>query len=81
MKSKSLLQDRYNNNIGIIHGYKNNKTHDIFLKLDKYSKIRSMRYKREIILHNENHIIFKLHIKITLDFIQEFLSYRLSIMY
>lgn len=83
MKPENYPQVLYNDNFGIIHGDEKDKAHDVLLKFSikqgKYIQTRPLHHTQEIISHDENHIIFKLHIKITLDFIQELLSYGPSL--
>ena len=83
MKEKNYPQVLYNDNFGIIHGEENTKTHDILLKFTtkqgQYIQTRPLHHTQEVISHDENFIIFKMHMKITFDLVQELLSYGSSL--
>ena len=83
MKEKNYPQVLYNDNFGIIHGEENAKAHDILLKFTtkqgQYIQTRPLHHTQEVISHDENFIIFKMHMKITLDLVQELLSYGFSL--
>ena len=83
MKGKNYPQVLYNDNFGIIHGEEETKAHDILLKFTtkqgQYIQTRPLHHTQEVISHDENFIIFKLHMKVTLDLVQELLSYGSSL--
>lgn len=83
MKSEDYPQVIYNDNFGIIHGDEKTKSHDILLKFTiqqgQYILTRPLHHTQEIISKDDNHIIFKMHMKITLDLVQELLSYGSSL--
>lgn len=83
MKSKDYPQVIYNDNFGIMHGDEKTKSHDILLKftikLGQYILTRQLHHTQEVISRDENHIIFKMHMKVTLDLVQELLSYGSSL--
>ena len=78
MKDKNYPQVLYNDNFGIIHGEESTKDHDILLKFTSkqglYIQTRPLHHTQEIISRDENHIIFKMHMKVTLDLVQELFS-------
>lgn len=83
MKYKDYPQVIYNDNFGIIHGDEKTKSHDILLKFTikqgQYILTRPLHHTQEVISRDENHIIFKMHMKVTLDLVQELLSYGSSL--
>ena len=83
MKSKDYPQVIYNDNFGIMHGDEKTKSHDIILKFTikqgQYILTRPLHHTQEVISRDENHIIFKMHMKVTLDLVQELLSYGSSL--
>ena len=67
----------------IVHGEEKDKAHDMLLKFTvkqgQYILTRPLHHSQEVISRDENHIIFKVHMKVTLDLIQELLSYGPSL--
>ena len=83
MKDENYPNVLYNDNFGIIHGEEETKSDDILLKFTikqgHYIMTRPLHHTQEIIFKDENHIIFKMHMKVTLDLVQELLSYGSSL--
>lgn len=83
MKEDNFPQMLYNDNFGIMHGEEKDKAHDMLLKFTvkqgQYILTRPLHHTQEVISRDENHIIFKVHMKVTLDLIQELLSYGPSL--
>lgn len=83
MKDQNYPQIIYNDNFGIIHGDEKTISHDIILKFTiqqgRYIQTRPLHHTQEIISQDENHMIFNMHMKITLDLVQELLSYGSSL--